>query len=122
MIPRDNISLRVKAGALVDRKCESVILPRHFIFSSELYAHRFADGLRKQRGVIGDRVGTIDSVASRASSKNHAHIFGFQTEKHRKGGSLVPNSLRRRPYRGSIALHIGDGTRTADRSVHLIRM
>ena len=122
VIPRDDISLRVEAGALVHHECESVILPRHFVFSGELDAHRFANGLRKQRGVIRDRIGAVDSVAARATAKNHAHIFGLQTEQHGQRASLVPNALRRRPHRGLVALHIGDGARTADRSVHLIRM
>ena len=64
MIPRDNISLRIEAGALVNRERESVILPRHFVFSRELDAHRFPGGLRKQRGIVRDRIGTVNSVAT----------------------------------------------------------
>src|SRR6266481_4834035 len=109
MIPRNDISLGVEAGALVHDEGKSIVLPSHFIFSRELDAHRFANGLREKSGIVGNRVGAVDPVAPRASPKNHAHILGLQAEKYGQGGSLMPDSLRWRPHLGFIILHIGDG-------------
>src|SRR5450631_3070281 len=45
MIPGNNIPQRVQASAFIDRKCEAVIFPCHFVFARELNAHRFSDRL-----------------------------------------------------------------------------
>ena len=42
VIPRDDISLRVQAGALIQNKCVSVVLPGHFVFARKLHTNRFA--------------------------------------------------------------------------------
>src|SRR5258706_7595295 len=44
MIPGDDISLSVEAGALIHHKRETVIFPRHLVFSRELHTDRFLDG------------------------------------------------------------------------------
>src|SRR5437660_410050 len=42
IVPRDNRAVFVQAHPLIDRERESVVLPRHLIFTRELNANRFA--------------------------------------------------------------------------------
>src|SRR5436309_1935131 len=83
MIPCDNGSLRIHAGALINDEREAVVLPGHFVLARELDAHRFAGCLRQQRGIIRNRIGAIDSVAAGTHFENDANVFRPQAEHHR---------------------------------------
>ena len=121
VVPRHDVALRVQTRAFVHHKRKSVIFaPGHFLFSRELHAHRFAEGLREQGRVVSYRIGGVQPVAAGAATKDHVHIFRFESEKYGGAASYRPDALRRRVQGGLIALNVRHGARSAHRAVHLV--
>ena len=95
MIPRDNRAVLVHAGTLVDHVGQPVIFPGHLVFSRELNTHGLADRLRKKRGVIRNRVSSIDPIAAGTHFENHVHAFLWNGQQQGERASQRINSLRR---------------------------
>ena len=104
VIPRCDVPAGIERSPLVDHKRVAVILKRHLVLARELHAHRFADGLGKDRGVVGHGIGAVAAVAARAAPENHANVLGLQAQDHRRGVFLIPDGLRSGVDRGFLAL------------------
>ena len=120
VIPGGDRAVGGERDALVDDEGEAVVLPGHLVLARQLHAHRLADGLRKQRGIVRDRVGAVASVAARTHLEHDVHVVRLQAEQHRGAALQRIDGLRCRPDRGLAALNVRDRARGADRSVHLI--
>ena len=89
--------------------------------SHPLQAHRFAHRLRQQCCIGGAIVCAVMPIATRALDPDQIHRTVFHAQHIGNAVAGEPGSLGRRPQRGAIGSHIGNGARRPDRCVLLER-
>src|SRR6185503_19645670 len=100
----------------------AVGLPLELVVTHPLQSHRPPiDRARQHRGVEGDVVGAVVTVAAGAFGVDAADVARFETERPREGGTQREDALAMGPDRKLAVLELGHRAGGRDRGVRLIR-
>jgi len=120
-IPRDDAPVGVEAGVHVERLRRAFGIPAVLVGAHPLHAHGGVHHLRNQHRIRGHIVVAVPAVRSGAGQEDDARLSRRQPEQLRQIVAQRVRPLGRRPDRGPVVAHIGDGAARRERRMALER-